>query len=99
MEVRERSPVPPLDVLRIYVAAEAGCDGVAVLDRMCARVREADRDRFRLADDAEKLGGERERERDQHYFAAPFNSNCLFMTIFLRVPYVPLPTSGTPTGS
>ena len=56
MEVRERSPVPPLDVLRIYVAAEAGCDGVAVLDRMCARVREADRDRFRLADDAEKLG-------------------------------------------
>ena len=56
VEVRERSPVPPLDVLRIYVAAEAGCDGVAVLDRMCARVREADRDRFRLADDAEKQG-------------------------------------------
>ena len=48
MEVRERSPVPPLDVLRVYVAAEAGCDGVAVLDRMCARVREADRDRFRV---------------------------------------------------
>ena len=51
MDVVECSPVPTLDVLRIYVAAEGG--DLAVLDRMCQRVRDADRDRFRLLVDAD----------------------------------------------
>ena len=51
MEVYEGAPVPSLDVLRVYVAAEGG--DVAVLDRMCARVKDADRDRFRLLGDVE----------------------------------------------
>ena len=48
----EGAPVPSLDVLRIYVAAEGG--DVTVLDRMCARVKDADRDRFRLLEDADE---------------------------------------------
>ena len=51
-KVVEGAPVPSLDVLRIYVAAEGG--DVTVLDRMCARVKDADRDRFRLLEDADE---------------------------------------------
>ena len=42
----EAKEVPSITELRIRIAAEDF--DVAVLDRMCARVEDADRDRFRL---------------------------------------------------
>ena len=45
-DLPEEAKVPPISELRIRLAAEDF--DVGVLDRMCARVEDADRDRFRL---------------------------------------------------